>query len=129
MKRIQRLLVIICALTLSATAYAATGFTNPEGEAIIVEVNTIENRAVVLKLANLLQERTIVKIEDLEGQVFYEEVIKNHNGYHKKFNFSEMDSGRFLLKIQRDGEEMVQVIVLKENTLQISDMVPSAFDA
>jgi len=61
--------------------------------------------------------------------VFYEEVIKNHNGYRKKFNFSEMDSGRFLLKIQRDGEEMVQVIVLKENTLRISDMVPSAFDA
>lgn len=87
-----------------------------------VMMNTkVEDRSLVVRLANLQKEKTVLTLESLDGlEVYHEQVINDHNGFNAKLNLNDLPKGRYVLKIKQNSGALRQVIVVDPNSILCS---------
>ena len=117
MKKLMLFAAMVCAIA-SAPAFAHTPAID-DGE-VIINVNQLEGKQFILHLANLEQQTTNIKLEDLQGTVYYTEMVRKHNGYAKKLNLRKLPEGRYILSVLQDNKKFVQVVVIQDDKLMFS---------
>jgi len=116
MKRIFFLAALLLGiLTMPVLAQAAT----PEGK-ILVKVVPIEGKVLKVNLANLQQTKTVVQLKDLNGNTHYSNVIRNHNGFLRLLNLSQLPKGKYVLSVSQNDKVISQVVVVDEDGLKLS---------
>lgn len=90
--------------------------------AISLNVRTVDQDVLYLRLANLQQAPTFVRLTDLEGNLYFSKRIKAHNGYSMTVNLEKVPSGRYLLTVGQKGKKMSQVIYKGDEQMLISQV-------
>ncbi len=98
---------------------AANTIPSTDGGFLMSLTETGEN-LLVLRMANLQQVGTSVSLHDLDGNVYFREYIKDHNGYSMKVDISAVPEGRYIMRVQQKGVNKTQVIYKSEDQLLIS---------
>jgi|APTNR8051073442_1049403.scaffolds.fasta_scaffold01126_7 hypothetical protein len=116
MKRIFFLAALLLGvLTMPVFAQAA----NPESK-ILVKVAPKEGKILKINLANLQKEKTVVQLKNLEGSTYFTKVVRNHNGFLRQLNLSQLPKGRYVLSVSQNDEVISQVVVIDEAGLKLS---------
>lgn len=90
-----------------------------------VLLNTkVEERSLVLHLANLQKEKTVLSLENLDNhQIVHEQVINDHNGFFARLNLEEVPKGRYILRVKQNNGSIRQVLVVDQNSILCSKIV------
>ncbi|MCB0608277.1 MAG: hypothetical protein KDD12_11210 [Lewinella sp.] len=101
---------------------ALAGGTNPTE--LIARTTVMSEKTMKIQLINLEKVATTLSINSLDGKkTYYEKNIKKHNGFATKFNFGDLEPGKYLLKVEQPDESLTQVILIDENGIRVSDFV------
>lgn len=124
MKKLTMLAAVMLAFV-SAVAYATPMvFTNAGDPGITVNYQVQQAQKLELRLNNLGLKNTLVKIEDLSNGVsYYAENVNHRNGYAKLLDLSQLPEGKYRLVVRQKGQELVQVLSLKNGALFASNFV------
>jgi hypothetical protein len=115
---VMKRLLLSLALALPMLQLLAT---NPPLIEKVLMNTKVEDRSLVVRLANLQKEKTVLTLESLDGQeVYHEQVIKDHNGFNAKLNLNDLAKGRYLLKIKQHSGVLRQVVVVDPNSILCS---------
>ncbi len=119
MKRIK---LFVLALGLGLVANFA--FANPNGgdsEKVILNVEAVGNKKVKVHLSNLQKITTNVVLTNLDGEIIFQEKIRDHNGYGKNLSLKRLPKGRYILSItQKDADPWQSVVLLQDNEVKVS---------
>jgi len=87
-----------------------------------VLVNTkVEDRSLLVQLANLQKEKTVLTFEGLDNrEVYHEQIINDHNGFMARLNLNDLPKGRYVLKIRQGTSVLRQVVVVDPNSIMCS---------
>ncbi len=122
MKRFTGMFLALAFLMVGTLATAAPNLNDaPEEPKITSE--TVDYKAIKLQLVNLQKETTVVKLEDMSGTEYYKRIVKDHNGFARRLDLNELDNGRYMLKIERNGQEWVQVVLVEDDGIRLSGFV------
>ena len=81
----------------------------------------VDERALVVQLANLQKEKTVLTLESLDSrETFHEQVINDHNGYSARLNLNEMPKGRYILRVKQGNGSLRQVLVIDQHSILCS---------
>jgi hypothetical protein len=110
-------LIMSLALALSMLQLLATP---PIIENVILNTK-IEDRSLLVHLANLQKEKTSLSLESLDNREIYHELnITAHNGYMTRLNLSKLPKGRYILKVKQESGSLRQVLVVDQNSILCS---------
>jgi hypothetical protein len=87
---------------------------------LLMKTHTVENTHLVLQLANLQQQKTVVSISDFAGTTYSRQTITDHNGYSVSMDLEQLPEGRYVLLVSQNGQQMKQIIYKNENMLLVS---------
>ncbi|NUQ26819.1 MAG: hypothetical protein HUU34_22985 [Saprospiraceae bacterium] len=124
MKKFTMLAAVMLAFV-SAIAYASPMVFPGAGEVgINVNYQVQQAQKLELRLSNLGLKSTHVMIEDLRtGDTFYSENVARRNGYAKLLDLSQLPEGKYRLVVKQKGQELIQVLSVKNGTLFASKFV------
>lgn len=112
----MKFLSLLLAFSLALTIPAIANEFEPTKE-VKVTVTAVAEKSLDVNVSNLQQQTTRITIENIDGSVVYfQDIVKKHNGYHKRLNLRKLKDGKYLLVVQRGTEKHQQVIVLKDAT-------------
>lgn len=112
------LLVAVMVMAVCSSTFTMNHLVSEETP--LIKVLNVEGKVFNLYLANLEKNNTVVSIKDLAGNVFFQEQVKNHNGFAKKINMENLKDGRYLLTVKQQDKEFIQVVVVEDATLVFS---------
>ena len=116
-------LATLCLALMTAPMWAndVTPITSSD---ILVTAKITSGKTINLKVANLQMEKTSIRITDLKGDnTFYRDFIKDHNGYGRRLNLSDLPSGKYMLTVKQKDEKAKQIIVVKDNYVLLSNVI------
>lgn len=120
MKSVKFFLTALCLSVLATFSFASE---NEVNEHLIMRVETNDAKALHITLANLRQITTQLKLEDLNGKVYYSDYINDHNGYGKNLSLRKLPKGRYILTVAQKGTEWKSVVVVDSDGVQVSQVV------
>lgn len=85
-----------------------------------MKLKPVEENAFSLHLANLRGHTTYITLENMDGETFFSDRVKNHNGYLMKINMSKAPEGRYILKVMQNEQEYTGIVYLKDEQLLTS---------
>lgn len=88
-----------------------------------MRVKPTEAKAIHITLANLQQATTSVTLKNLNGEVYYSDTIRNHNGYRKGLDLHKLPKGRYLLTVSQKDAEWTSVVVIGTEEIKVSRTV------
>ena len=109
-------------LLLCFTQVQAANFPPPGSGDFLMSLEQSDNDLLVLRMANLQQEGTSVSLHDLDGNLYFREYIKDHNGYSMKVDITAVPEGRYIMRVQQKGVNKSQVIYKGEDGILISQV-------
>lgn len=113
---IMKRLLMSLALALPMLQLLAT----PPIENVLLSTR-VDERALVVQLANLQKEKTVLSLESLDSrETFHEQVINDHNGYSARLNLNELPKGRYILRVKQGNGSLRQVLVVDQNSILCS---------
>lgn len=115
MKRIFFLAALLLGVMSMPYAHAA-----PPGGEILWKVVAKEGKVLKVNLANLQQVKTVVQLKDLKGSSYFTRVVRNHNGFLRLLNLSQLPEGKYVLSVSQSDEVISQVVVVDEDGLKLS---------
>ena len=81
----------------------------------------VDERSLVVHIANLQKEKTLITLESLDSrETFHEQVINDHNGYSARLNLNELPKGRYILRVKQGNGSLRQVLVVDQNSILCS---------
>ena len=93
---------------------------NPPIENVLLSTK-VDERSLVVHLANLQKEKTVLTLESLDSrETFHEQVITDHNGYNGRLNLNELPKGRYILRVKQGNGSLRQVVVVDQNSILCS---------
>lgn len=93
---------------------------NPPIENVLLNTK-VDERSLVVHLANLQKEKTVLTLESLDNrETFHEQVINNHNGFNARLNLNELPKGRYILRVKQGNGSLRQVVVVDQNSILCS---------
>lgn len=93
---------------------------NPPIENVLLNTK-VDERSLVVHLANLQKEKTVLTLESLDSrETFHEQVINDHNGYNARLNLNELPKGRYILRVKQGNGSLRQVLVIDQNSILCS---------
>lgn len=104
----------------SAVFYCTPALANTPPAKLLLKVETVDQNHLKLHLANLLQETTVISIQDFEGTTYFRQTITDHNGYAANINLEALPEGRYLLRVTQKDNQIDQVVLKGEDTLFVS---------
>lgn len=110
-------LIMSLALALSMLHLMATP---PIIENVLLNTK-VDERALIVQLANLQKEKTFLTLESLDSkETFHQQVITDHNGYTARLNLYELPTGRYILRVKQGSGSIRQVVVIDQNSILCS---------
>lgn len=100
----------------------AMSFAHAPIEPILVKTKMIAAEKLHVRLANLQQEMTTVRLETLQGEMLYSQNVRKHNGYTIALDIADLPNGRYLLRVSQVDTEVQQVIVKDEYGIKLSNI-------
>jgi hypothetical protein len=81
----------------------------------------VEERSLIVQIANLQKEQTVLTLESLDSrETFHEQVINGHNGYNARLNLNKLPKGRYVLRVKQEDGSLRQVVVVDQNSILCS---------
>jgi predicted peptidase len=114
------LMVMGTALNLHANVVPA-----PDSKMIVKIEKGDEAKTIKLYVANLLDQRTEVSLQDMDGKIWFSEYVWNEAGFAKKLNLNEMPEGNYLFFVLNKNGKFVQMLSLGENEVDFFRSVPA----
>jgi hypothetical protein len=74
-------------------------------------------KTINVYLANLLDKRTQVSVQDMDGKVWFSEYAWMETGYAKRLNLSELPKGNYLFYVENKDERYLQMIAIDDSRL------------
>ncbi len=75
-----------------------------------------------LRLANLEQDRTLVKLYDLDTKkTIFRQVVKDHNGFSINLSLEQLPEGRYVISVEKGDTLRRQVLRKTKTGIQCSD--------
>ena len=111
---------LLIALAMVATSFSVSFAAETPTEDIILYTADINDKIIHLRLANLQQNTTLLTIQNMSGEVLFEEKITNHNGYAKAIDLGVLSSGRYLVHVNQKEKKLVKVMVIDGNKIWFS---------
>lgn len=91
---------------------------------ILVTAKITTGKTINLKVANLQMEKTSIRLTDMKGNnTFYRDFVKDHNGYGRRLNLSDLPSGKYMLTVKQKDEKVRQIIVVRDNYVLLSNVI------
>ncbi len=91
---------------------------------ILVNAKITSGKTISLKVSNLQMEKTSIRITDLKGNnTFYRDSVKDHNGYGRRLNLSDLPSGKYMLTVKQKDENVKQIIVIRDSYVLLSGTI------
>ena len=113
---IMKRLLMSLALALPMLQLLAT----PPIENVVLSTR-VDERALVVQLANLQKEKTVLTLESLDSrETFHEQVINDHNGFYARLNLNELPKGRYILRVKQGNGSLRQVLVVDQHSILCS---------
>ncbi len=110
MKYVSFVLALCLSVAAALPAMAATPAPNPE---LTLVVTPVHKKTVEVAMVNLKQERTRIVLTSLDGEMLYfEDTVKNRNGYRRKLDLNALESGKYVLEVKQGSKVLSQVIVI-----------------
>lgn len=108
------MLTLLFSLLLSTSATAAP-VPMTDADPIITRT-AVDNDHVELTVANLLKERTLINLINLEtDEVHFTKRVTDHNGYSVRLSLKEMPEGRYVLCV-KNGDTVRRQVIMKTET-------------
>lgn len=108
---------LLLAITTSFSAYSF----NPTPP-VIARTKLIKEKVISIQLANLEKKYTYVSITDMQGElIYFSQGVKNHNGFKKAVNLTNLSNGKYLLKVKTKGKILRQILQVKGEHVYLSD--------
>lgn len=97
---------------LVCTCVPALAMSAPDTDPLITR-SSIDGYSLQLGLANLEGVRTEVTLTGLDnGDIFYRQLVKKHNGFRSGLDLSDLTAGRYLITVTK-GETVRRQVILK----------------
>ncbi|MBK9489845.1 MAG: hypothetical protein IPO07_14535 [Haliscomenobacter sp.] len=110
-------LIMSLALALSMLQLLATP---PIIENVLMNTS-VDDRSLVVHLANLQKEKTSITLESLDSrETYHEQNITAHNGYMTRLNLSKLPKGRYILRVKQESGSLRQVLVIDQHSILCS---------
>lgn len=109
----------------SAVFYCTPVLANTSPAKLLMKVEAVDQNTLLLHLANLQLETTVISIQDFEGTTYFRQTVAKHNGYAANINLEALPEGRYLLRIDRKDGQIDQVLLKGEDILLVSQPKPS----
>lgn len=74
-------------------------------------------KTIDVYLANLLDKRTQVSLQDMDGKLWFSEYAWGEAGYAKRLNLSELPEGDYLFYVENKEERFLQMIALDDRRM------------
>ncbi|MGH1435622.1 MAG: hypothetical protein ACRBG0_14335 [Lewinella sp.] len=87
---------------------------------LLLKVEAVDQSHLLLHLANLQQETTVLRILDFDGAVYLRKTITEHNGYALDINLEDLPDGRYFLRVNQKGSQVDQIIFKGDGLLLVS---------
>ena len=85
-------------------------------------VNTYpDQHRLTLHLANLQQQRTLITLEEMDGEEVCRRSVRDHNGFAVTFDVAALDNGRYVLTVKKGDTVRKQVIRKDDSGVRCSD--------
>ena len=76
-------------------------------------------KAIKLRMANLLKKPVRIVIQDFNGQTYYSEKVLDHNGYRQLINLKNLMSGDYILRIMHPNESRVGTLKIHPKSVEV----------
>lgn len=113
---------VLAALILAAMALPVWAHTADDG-GFTFHSETADAKAVVIQLANLAEQPTVIAVKSLHGFTYHKERITGRNGFRTKLILDQMPAGKYLITVKQGDAEKTQVVRITEKGLLLSDIV------
>lgn len=121
MKSSIKILSIIVAFFAMTVNGFATGNEPTEDKSSVV--TTTENSAITLRLYNLDNQNTSIKIKSNAGEMIYFKKVKNTTDYALRINLSKLVDGSYTLIVNRNEKQFFQNLIVTHGTVSIGGLV------
>ncbi|PPK85249.1 hypothetical protein CLV84_2141 [Neolewinella xylanilytica] len=102
---------LLFALALATTVPATATTVEP-----LITRSFVEDNRLELVLANLEQERTVVRLTNLDQDIeYFSDRVKHHNGYGVSLSLDKLPAGRYVLSVEK-GDTVRRQVILKTET-------------
>lgn len=95
--------------------------TNNSNTTVISSFSTYGKEAIDLKIANLKKSTTTIQLNSLDGALLAKEVVKDQNGFAKRFNFKGLPTGTYFFTIQHKQLQLVQIVFIDREGMQLQE--------
>ncbi|MCB0635038.1 MAG: hypothetical protein KDC54_00390 [Lewinella sp.] len=115
----------MAALFLLSIPNQAMADTGSPGTLLVKSSVTDQDQVIRLQLANLQGEKTVVSLTNLDGDAYFTNVVRDHNGYLVKLNMKQAEEGRYVLRVTQGDETYSQIVYYRQGEIVLSQVAES----
>lgn len=100
MKNLKRMALLVLAVVMAnASIVLANDAEGPDAEVSVRQIQSEQKKAII-RITNVSSdEPAVLRIKDTQGYVLHREVISQSEAYAKKYDFSNLPSGDYLVEL------------------------------
>ncbi len=124
MKTLRKKALLFLAVIMTSTGVVLAA----EGSDANVSVRQIksEQKKAVIRVTNLAEGSTaILRIKDTQGHVLHREAIRQSDAYMKKYDFSSLPSGEYMVELRTEEGTITESFDLKSGKAQSQYFKPA----
>ena len=107
-------------IALTALTFTLSAADTPDAE-LKMKSKVVQDHKVVVQLINLQQENTTLKLQSLDGDItYFQEIIRQHNGYISRLNLKNLKDGRYVLQVDQADISKIQVVLIRNGKVRLS---------
>ena len=115
MKKFKRISMYLMILVIASTVNLASAQESQIAITPIVKVDYAKKaKCVEVRLANLLEKKTVIRITDSKNKTVYLNVFRKKNGYTACLNLSSLKQGDYTMKISNGGMFITHPLYLSD---------------
>ncbi|MCB0619660.1 MAG: hypothetical protein KDC43_00020 [Saprospiraceae bacterium] len=109
----RTLLLLLSVVLISFSADAQQASATPP---VLVKVEKVSaDQVLEVRLANLQQKQTEVRLQDIDGKTWWSEKIWRQHGFAKKYRLNDLPAGVYLLTVFHPQTEEAHAVVVQEH--------------
>ncbi|MEM7102051.1 MAG: hypothetical protein AAF502_02895 [Bacteroidota bacterium] len=86
---------------------------------LMTKINTTEDQAITLQLANLLQEIATIKLNKMRGSCQWAQTVENETGMTKKFSMESTANGEYYFLVHHKSTIVMQFFTVEDGDVQL----------
>ncbi len=113
MKTLRRTALVLLAVIMANASIVVADDVDLDANLSVRHIKSEQKKALI-RITNLSEgQSAILRIKDKQGHVLYREVIKQSQAFAKKYDFSELPSGEYLVEVKTPEGTMTESFALE----------------